>query len=534
MAETEIAVVGTGAAPKHGTELKKKQITWKGAFWVHSGVISGVLFSMGGIAANTGTPSWMVWTISMIFGFCQCFTYAEIASIFPGKSGGCSVYGAMAWIRYSKFVAPITIWCNWFAWSPVLALGSQLCAGYILHAFFEPNSAVMSWQITILPLEFIADGLCLRINAVFVVASVLLLSVFTAQYFGIARAAKIIMYTSVAAMTPIFLCGIVPYLAGDVVVANLWPAVPLNGAWDLTGWKLFLGGLFLAGWCTYGFETIACYTSELKDPRKDTIKAVFAAGCASLFIFTTVPIAFQGVLGLEGVLAPGIGDGSAIGETLANMIHAGPLTGFIVFLLILAFIVVLQTAIAGSSRTIYQASYDGWFPKFLSRVNQHGSPHAGMWTDLAVNLFLLLLSDYLFVLAVANVCYLTYAFLCLNSGWIHRIDNAHVERAWKAPTWLIGWNTILAFVNIFLVGAGANAWGKGTLISALCWIAVCIPIFAYRHYVVEKGEFPKRMLEDLGVEYGKNIERKAGILPYLALAAGVVIMVTGAAIFWNA
>ena len=76
-------------------------ISWKDAFWVASGVPALVLFSIGGIAATVGTPSVLVWTLSVIFGFVQAFTYAEIAGLFPNKSGGASVYGAAAWVRYS-------------------------------------------------------------------------------------------------------------------------------------------------------------------------------------------------------------------------------------------------------------------------------------------------------------------------------------------------------------------------------------------------------------------------------------------------
>ena len=50
------------------------------------------------------------------------------------KSGGASVYGATAWLRYSKFIAPLSVWCNWFAWSPVLSLGCSIAAAYILNA----------------------------------------------------------------------------------------------------------------------------------------------------------------------------------------------------------------------------------------------------------------------------------------------------------------------------------------------------------------------------------------------------------------
>ena len=119
-----------------------RALDWKGAFWVAAGVPPLVLFSIGGIAGVTGKLAFVVWIISMIMGFLQSFTYAEIAGMFGNKSGGASVYGATAWLRYSKFIAPLSVWCNWFAWSPVLSLGCAIAAGYILNALFPIPAAV--------------------------------------------------------------------------------------------------------------------------------------------------------------------------------------------------------------------------------------------------------------------------------------------------------------------------------------------------------------------------------------------------------
>jgi amino acid transporter len=108
-----------------------------------------VLFSIGGIAGTTGKLAVAVWIISMIMGFLQSFTYAEMAGMFGNKSGGTSVYGATAWLRYGKLIAPLSVWCNWFAWSPVLSLGCAIAAGYILNALFPmplaESQMVLDW-----------------------------------------------------------------------------------------------------------------------------------------------------------------------------------------------------------------------------------------------------------------------------------------------------------------------------------------------------------------------------------------------------
>ena len=64
-----------------------RSIDWRGAFWVASGVPALVLFSIGGIAGTTGKVAFVIWIASMIMGFIQSFTYAEIAGLFPNKIG---------------------------------------------------------------------------------------------------------------------------------------------------------------------------------------------------------------------------------------------------------------------------------------------------------------------------------------------------------------------------------------------------------------------------------------------------------------
>lgn len=142
--------VGANAIPADaGSQELKRTLNWRGAFWVAAGVPPLVLFSIGGIAGVAGKVAFLVWIVSMIMGFLQSFTYAEIAGMFGNKSGGASIYGATAWLRYSKLIAPLSVWCNWFAWSPVLSLGCVIAASYILNSFAHIPTAdsqpVMDW-----------------------------------------------------------------------------------------------------------------------------------------------------------------------------------------------------------------------------------------------------------------------------------------------------------------------------------------------------------------------------------------------------
>ncbi len=553
-----------------------RSLDWKGAFWVAAGVPPLVLFSIGGIAGVVGKLAFLVWILSMIMGFLQSFTYAEIAGMFGNKSGGASVYGATAWLRYSKFIAPLSVWCNWFAWSPVLSLGCSIAALYILNmvapipGFTETSTQVIAWLAdaantgktpadaiaavtaaatpgirTWSLLSFAIPGVAsFNINATFMIGAILMLIIFAIQHRGILGAAGVQKWLAIIVLVPLLLVGLIPIFNGSVNYANFAPLVPpsnvyvtTDGVWNNGGWTLFLAGMFIAAWSTYGFETAVCYTRELKDPARDTFKAIFFSGILCIVFFVLIPFTFQGILGLSGMLATPIVDGSGVAEALGNMAGGGVVvTQIFVILMILALFLAIMTAMAGSSRTLYQGSKDGWLPRYLSHTNEHGAPTRAMWTDLIFNLILLAIASdvggYFFILAVSNVGYIIFNFLNLNAGWIHRMDSGHIARPWKAPTALIALNTAFAFVNLLFLGAGAKVWqvvgakaeAPNPLWVGIIFAALIIPVFYFRHFVQDRGKFPAGAHEEIGLKDGDMGEKKAGMLPYVALVAGALLV----------
>lgn len=559
----------TSTVTDHGVPVSghlQRTIDWRGAFWVASGVPALVLFSIGGIAGLTGKLAVAVWTASMLMGFVQSFTYAEIAGLYPNKSGGASVYGATAWLPYSKFIGPLSVWCNWMGWSPVLSLGCSIAAAYVLNAVapipdVTPASpevvtylaahagtsaadavaavtaaatpAIRTWTLfshSLGPVGF-------SLNATFLIGVVLMLLTFAIQHRGILGTASAQKYIGLLVIVPMLIVGVVPLVTGQINAANFQPLVPLAaagaaapGSWGLSGLTLVFGGMFLAAWSTYGFETAISYTSEFKQPGTDTFKAIFYSGLLCLVLYILVPFAFQGVLGLDGMLAGPIVDGSGVADGMASMVGGGQLVhGLLVMMMILALLLSIMTAMAGSSRTLYQGSVEGWLPRYLSQVNAHGAPTRAMFTDLAFNLVILAIASadatsFFFILAVSNCGYIVFTFLNLNAGWLHRIDNAGARRPWRAPTWLLALGTLFAYVNVAFMGAGAKTWNPIALWAGLVGIALIVPVFCFRHYVQDKGAFPAHMLDDLGMQASDLTRRKAGMLPYLTLAAGVAVM----------
>ncbi|KGS56608.1 APC family permease [Burkholderia pseudomallei] len=519
-------------------------LSWKDAFWVTSGVPAGVLFTIGGVCATVGQPAWAVWIAAITMGLIQSATYAEISGLFPHKSGGASVYGAIGWVRYGKLIAPVSVWCNWLAWSPMLALGCGLAASYALTSLFPADAAILHWQWTLADLGFVKPGLTLRVNATFVIATILLLITFKLQHSGASKAARTQRILGIASLTPLLIVGIVPFVTGDVPMSNLLPLLPLGhdaqgnltaaafGSWNGRGVVMALGAMFMAGWASYGFETAVCYTREFRDPRRDTAKAIFWSGALCLIVMTLVPMAFQGALGTAAMLDPRIGDGTGVAVAMARIVGGGAwVANAIVVMLMLSILLIVMTSMMGSSRTLYQASVDGWLPKYLSHVNEHGAPTRAMWTDLGFNLVLLLMSDYMTVLSISNVCYMLFVFLNLQSGWIHRMDRGQWQRPFRCPTWLLVLCSICGYANLVYVGAGADLQGAGTLRNGLIAMLLIVPVFVYRHYWQDRGRFPAQMQRDMELAVAAR-GMWLNVAPYAALAAAALTIAASYYFAW--
>ena len=72
----------------------------------------------------------------------------------------------------------------------------------------------------------------------------------------------------------------------------------------------------------------------------------------------------------------------------------------------------------------------------------------------------------------------------------------------------------------------------GALSDAVSWAnANVVPVFCWRHFVVDRGKFPPHMLEDLQIESLAAAPRRAGLKPYVALGGGILAMIAGKVIF---
>ena len=79
------------------------------------------------------------------------------------------------------------------------------------------------------------------------------------------------------------------------------------------------------------------------------------SGIICIALYALMPFVFQGSLGTEYMMRPGIVTGEEVGVGLASMVRAGEFaTKLIVVSLTFTLFFGIMTAMAGSSRTLYQ------------------------------------------------------------------------------------------------------------------------------------------------------------------------------------
>jgi hypothetical protein len=83
---------------------------------------------------------------------------------------------------------------------------------------------------------------------------------------------------------------------------------------------------------------------------------------------------------------------------------------------------------------------------------------------------------------------------------------------------------IRSYVNAMFMGAAAKVWNPWAFWAGLIAAALIIPVFWFRHSIQDGGNFPEHMLDDLGMKQSDLAVRKAGMLPYLTLAAGLLVV----------
>ncbi len=466
-----------------------KAMTWWDGFVVALANPGFLIAALGGSIGALGTGGAVVlWTISICLGALQNNVHAELASMFPSKSGGIALYAHEAWRKYLTVVGPLATFGYWIGWSVVLSING-LVAGTLIQAEWFSSS---TWSET-------AAGFDLNLPIVIGIGLIILVWAF--NVYGVRPAVWFGYVTGALLLIPAFVLMFLPYVTGDWSSSNLDFEIGANG-----GLALALTWLYFMCWSSYGIEVVATFAPEFKDTERDTTRALRAAALFSVCVYALLPLGLGGVLNTEAVAA----DTTLIAfyKTAFDQIVGNFLGGVMIFCVVAGLVLSMNTATMDGSRALYGISRDGMTIKEFGVLNKHSVPGRAMTLDALLNILLIsFFAGVIEILAVSNVGYVFATCTALSGFLLLRKDRPNWPRPVRLPNFWVPLTGVLLAANVtFLVAGGfiysggflgiegyGYGWDK-TRVGLLVLVAALV-LYVWRHVVQDKQ--PMRLREEI-------------------------------------
>jgi amino acid transporter len=347
-----------------------KAMTWWDGFVValaNPGFLIAALGSSIGALGTTG--AFVLWTISITFGALQNNIHAELATMFPNKSGGIALYAHEAWRKYLTFVGPVATFGYWIGWSVVLSINGLVAGTLIQAEWFSDNTWTKS-------------GAGFDLSLPIVIGMGLIVLVWLFNIYGVRPAVWFGYLTGALLCIPVFVLMFFPYITGDWHSSNMDWNIGTGG-----GLPLVLTWLYFMCWSSYGIEVVATFAPEYHDTQRDTPKALRSAALFSVAVYALLPLGLGGTLGTQAVADDTTfiafytqAFDKLVGNGLGNVMIACIVGGLVLS---------MNTATMDGSRALYGISKDGMTIRELGVLNRFHVPGRAMTIDAILNIFLI-------------------------------------------------------------------------------------------------------------------------------------------------
>jgi amino acid transporter len=457
-----------------------KAMTWWDGFVVALANPGFLIAALGGSIGALGTTgAFVLWSISICLGAMQNNIHAELAAMFPNKSGGIALYAHEAWRKYLTLIGPLATFGYWIGWSVVLSINGFVAGSLIQAEWFEDSTWSHNWGTFDLTLP-IAIGIGL------------IVLVWAFNVYGVRPAVWFGYVTGALLLIPAFVLMFLPYLTGDWSSSNMEWAIGANG-----GLALALVWLYFMCWSSYGIEVVATFAPEYHDTEVDTARALRAAALFSAVVYVLLPLGVGGTLGTST-----IADGSLTltfyGDAFDAIVGSG-LANVMIFCVVGGLVLSMNTATMDGSRALYGISKDGMTIKELGVLNRHNVPGRAMTIDAILNIFLITaFAGVLEILAVSNVGYVFATCTALSAFVLLRRDRPQWPRPIRLPDFWVPLAAVLFLINLTFLIAGGFIWSGGFLgitgygygwdktRTGLLVLLAALILYIWRHVVQDK------------------------------------------------
>jgi amino acid transporter len=415
---------------------------------LRDGLILGVtvaavaMASIGGSVGALGAwAAVALWAVACSVAFVQNHLFAEMASMFPDKPGGITLYAHEAWRRYGKSFGALAAWGYWMGWSLSLAVFG-LTIGGLMQAQWFPHA---TWTFS--------DG-AIQVGLPQVIAAGLLLATWALNLLGTkgVLATNYVVLACLMVAFAVFIIG--PFAAGDWHASALHWSLGLPGQ-SLGGWRLAIVWLWLMGWTVASTELGATFTPEMRDPRREVPRVLRWTALFVLAVVVLIPLAAAGSIGEKAIAANPVGFYAAVvGKVI------GPLGGLIIALVCAALFISMSVGTADGSRALYGMAREGLTVPVLGVLNRHRMPARAMTLDLVVNLVLVFfVGNVLGVIFASNVGYFIALLFAVTGFILLRRDQPETTRPVRLGGWAVPVAIALSVYTVVLLLVGALSPG---------------------------------------------------------------------------
>jgi APA family basic amino acid/polyamine antiporter len=404
---------------------------------------SGILRTPGEIAAHLGSYGWIVavWIIGGVYALFGTVSVSELGTMLP-QAGGWYVYSLRAFGKYSGFLVGSSDW-----------MVQTVSVAYVAVAFAEFAGEIQPRL-----------GGHLKVVGVGILIALMLL-----HWLGLRAGSRAQEITSLVKALA---------LLAFVAVCFLLPshgAAPHTPEMALPSMKSgFLGALILslqAIIITYdGWYQAIYFTEEDENPAANLPRSSIGGVFACIAIFLLVNLALFCVMPLSRISTSQMPVADAAMAILG--LHGRQ---FVLLLSLVTVVSTLNATLLSMPRILFAMARDGLLPRWVTSVNQGGTPTLALVIGTVVASVLVLSGSFETLLAIASFLFVAVYMSGFIALFALRAKEPGLSRPFKA--WAYPWGNLGVLLASAAFLAGSIVADLKDALFTLIFVVLTVPLY---------------------------------------------------------